>query len=60
MTHIELLEAMVEDFAKDFKENPTTDEKVESFRQGVLYAYSYLAIILKNGDAEMLYGEKIT
>lgn len=56
MTHVELIEKILADFKKEFAENPaedseyTTKKDVENFRKGMIYAYQYLLIILKNGD----------
>ena len=49
MTHIELVEKIIKDYQKEFKENPTDDEKVETFRQGMIFAYKYLIEVLKDG-----------
>ena len=49
MTHIELVEKIIKDYQKEFKENPTDDEKVETFRQGIIFGYKYLIEVLKDG-----------
>jgi len=60
MTHIELIEKIIADFEKEFAENPaedseyTTKQDVENFRKGMIYAYQYLLVVLKNGD-ELIY-----
>jgi len=60
MTHIELVEKILEDYKKEFSENPaedseyTTARDVENFRKGMIYAYQYLLVVLKNG-AEDIY-----
>ena len=51
MTHVELIEAILEDYEKEFKSDPTEDEKVNSFREGVVFAYNYLLTVLKNGNS---------
>jgi len=51
MTHIELIKAIKSNFQKEFKENPTTSEQVNAFRRGVIYAYDYLIVVLKNDDS---------
>lgn len=48
MTHIELVEKIIKDYQKEFKENPTDDEKVKTFRQGMIFAYKYLIEVLKD------------
>lgn len=56
MTNIELVEKILDDFKKDFAKNPAEDSEyftkqdVENFRKGMIYAYQYLLVILKNGD----------
>ncbi len=48
MTHIELVEKIIEGFQKQFKEYPVESENEETFRQGMIFAYKYLIEVLKN------------
>lgn len=50
MTHVELIEAIRDDYIKQFELDPTDKEDVKNFRQGVIFAYDYLLVVLKNGD----------
>lgn len=60
MTHVKLVEKILADFEKEFAENPaedseyTTKQDVENFRRGMIYAYQYLLVVLKNGG-ELIY-----
>ena len=59
MTHIELIEKIRDDYKKEFLENPAEDseytkkEDVENFRKGMIYAYDYLIVVLKNGGEDI-------
>lgn len=50
MTHVELIEAIKEDYKKEFANDKTEDKEVEAFRKGVIFAFNYLVNVLKNGD----------
>ena len=50
MTHVELIEAIKEDFKKDFANEEIENKEVEAFRKGVIFAFNYLVNVLKNGD----------
>lgn len=49
MSHIELIEMIIEDYKQEFHDEPTDDEKVKAFRDGMLFGYKYLIQILKDG-----------
>lgn len=51
MTHTELIERILNDYEKEWGENPSKKTDVNAFRQGVKFAYNYLLTVLKNGDA---------
>lgn len=51
MTHVELIERILNDYEKEWNENPSKETDVNAFRQGVKFAYNYLLTVLKNGDA---------
>lgn len=50
MTHVELVEKILEDYKKEWDEDPSEELNIKAFRQGVLFAYKYLLTVLKNGD----------
>ena len=50
MTHIEFLENLIKEYEKEFKEEPSADEKVESFRKGMIFAWKLAIIKLKKGE----------
>lgn len=56
MTHVELVEKILDDFKKDFARKPAEDSEyftkrdIEFFEKGIIYAYQYLLMVLKNGD----------
>ncbi len=57
MTHVELIEKIRDDYQKDFEKDPTEDKMTEAFRQGMVFAYNYLLVVLKNGS-EWIYENK--
>ena len=50
MTHVELIEAIRDDYIKQFELNPSDKEDVDAFRRGVIFAYNYLLVVLKKCD----------
>lgn len=49
MSHIELIEMMIEDYKMEFHDNPVEDKEVIAFRNGLLFGYKYLIQVLKDG-----------
>ena len=49
MTHLELIKKIIRNYQEEFNEDPTEDEKVKSFRQGMIFAFNYLIEVLKDG-----------
>ena len=49
MSHIELIEMMIEDYKMEFHDNPVEDKEVLAFRNGLLFGYKYLIQVLKDG-----------
>lgn len=58
MTHVELIEKIRDDYINEFALEPTKEEDVKNFRQGVIFAYNYLLTVLKNDDSWIYEGEK--
>jgi len=49
MTHIELIEIILDEYKMEFHDDPVDDEKVKAFREGLLFGYKYLIQVLKDG-----------
>lgn len=49
MTHVEFLENLIEEYKKEFKEDPPINKNVESFREGMIFAWRLAIIKLKKG-----------
>jgi len=50
MTHVELIQKIKADYSKEFEQDFTEDKEVKAFREGVIFAYDYLLVVLKNND----------
>ena len=50
MTHLELIEKVKITYITEFAEDPTTDETVQTFRKGMIFAFDYLIEALKRGE----------
>lgn len=55
MTHIEYITHLLAEMEKDFKEEPTTDKDVETFRAGVRFGMKYVIQALKNPNEKISY-----
>lgn len=51
MTHIELIEKIIENYKQEFHDNPVNNEKIKAFRDGMLFGYKYLIQVLKDGGS---------
>lgn len=59
MLHSELIKRIIEDFQDEFNENPANNDVQKSFREGLLFAYNYLLVLLENPqDIELSYPTK--
>ena len=52
MTHIEFLENLIEEYKKEFKEDPSEYEEIKSFRKGMIFAWELAIIKLKKGECK--------
>lgn len=50
MTHLELIEKVKTTYITQFAKDPTTDETVQAFRKGMIFAFNYLIEMLKRGE----------
>ena len=50
MTNIEFLENLVEEYKKEFEENPFKNAGINAFRDGMIFAWKLAILKLKNGD----------
>ena len=50
MTHLELIEKVKTTYITEFAEDPTTDETIQAFRKGMIFAFDYLIEALKRGE----------
>lgn len=51
MTTEELIERILDDYKEEWNSNPSNSDITEAFRNGVLFAYNYLLITLRNNDS---------
>lgn len=57
MTNVELIEAIRDDFIKEFDDNLSKEDTTNAFRNGVVFAYNYLLTVLEKHD-EWIYEKK--
>lgn len=50
MLHSELIRAIIENYQDEFKEFPAENKEQQAFRDGMLFAYRYLLVLLENPD----------
>ena len=48
MSHVEYIEKLLDQMLKDFENEPSDDEQVKAFRQGVKFGMKYILVALKN------------
>lgn len=51
MTTEELIERILDDFIEEWDSDPSNSDIIEAFRKGVLFAYNYLLVTLRNNDS---------
>jgi len=51
MTTEELVERILDDYKKEWDSDPSNSDIIEAFRNGVLFAYNYLLVTLRNNDS---------
>lgn len=51
MTTEELIERILDDFIEEWDSNPSNSDITKAFREGVLFAYNYLLVTLRNNDS---------
>lgn len=49
MNHVELIEKIRDTYLEEFAEDKNSQEDVEAFRTGMIFAFNYLIAVLKNG-----------
>ena len=59
MLDIELIESIIEKEQEEYKEFPAENDIQQAFREGCMFAYRYLLVLLKNPeDIEKIYKKK--
>ena len=50
MTHIEFLENLIQEYKEDFEKEKATDEQMDAFRKGMIFAWKLAILRLKRGE----------
>lgn len=50
MTHVEFLENLIQEYEEEFKRDKATNEQMEAFRDGMIYAWKLAIVELKSGE----------
>lgn len=50
MLHSELIKTIIESYQDEYKEFPAENKEQQAFREGMLFAYRYLLVLLENPD----------